>query len=240
MDKTDIRTQLAMILSTRGAGDLMESLSGGLWGATSERATADSIRQLVEAQTESKDSPSYAGKSAEALTAEMTQLGRAMAEVKAASLQQTATVEQNTMALAEGTASRLRDVAGTVSSVIGGGSGWLNLAGGLGAAVSGISKLFSQDKKEPAVEVIPYVQPAPVRIEAALPQGDLSGFSNVAYGQDGLVRSLPSPTAVSPQITVQVQTMDSRSFLDHSDDIARAVRNAMLNMHSVNDVMAEL
>jgi hypothetical protein len=34
--------------------------------------------------------------------------------------------------------------------------------------------------------------------------------------------------------------MDSRSFLDHSDDIARAVRDAMLNMHALNDVVSEL
>lgn len=240
MDKTDIRTQLAMILSTRGANDLNASITGGLWSSASERTSADSIRQLVEKETEGGRSPSYAGNAVEALTGEVKQLGKTMAEVKAASLQQTATVEQNTMALAEGTAAKLRDVAGTVSSVIGGGSGWLNLVGGLGAAVSGISRLFSQDKKEPAVEAIPSVQPAPVRIEAALPQGDVSGFANVFYGQDGLVRSGPRSSAVIPQITVQVQAMDSRSFLDHSDDIARAVRDAMLNMHSVNDVLAEL
>ena len=30
------------------------------------------------------------------------------------------------------------------------------------------------------------------------------------------------------QITVQVQAMDSQSFLDHSNDIALAVRQAML------------
>ena len=47
----------------------------------------------------------------------------------------------------------------------------------------------------------------------------------------------------SPQgqsILVQVQTMDSQSFMDHSNDIAQAVRQAMLNLHSVNDVIADL
>ncbi len=34
--------------------------------------------------------------------------------------------------------------------------------------------------------------------------------------------------------------MDSRSFLDHSDDIAQAVRQAMLNMNSLNDVVTSL
>jgi hypothetical protein len=41
-------------------------------------------------------------------------------------------------------------------------------------------------------------------------------------------------------ILVQVQAMDSQSFMDHSNDIAQAVRQAMLNLHSVNDVIADL
>jgi len=42
------------------------------------------------------------------------------------------------------------------------------------------------------------------------------------------------------QIVVNVQAMDSRSFLDHSQDIAQAVREAMLNMHALNDVVSEI
>jgi hypothetical protein len=34
--------------------------------------------------------------------------------------------------------------------------------------------------------------------------------------------------------------MDSQSFLDRSDDIANAVRAAMLNSHPINDVIASL
>jgi hypothetical protein len=34
--------------------------------------------------------------------------------------------------------------------------------------------------------------------------------------------------------------MDSQSFLDHSDDIASAVKQAMLNMNSINDVVTSL
>ena len=41
-------------------------------------------------------------------------------------------------------------------------------------------------------------------------------------------------------ILVQVQAMDSQSFMDHSNDIAQAVRQAMLNLHSVNDVISGL
>ena len=34
--------------------------------------------------------------------------------------------------------------------------------------------------------------------------------------------------------------MDSQSFMDHSTDIANAVRAAMLNLHPINDVVASL
>ncbi len=50
-------------------------------------------------------------------------------------------------------------------------------------------------------------------------------------------RGLPAPP---PQITVNVQAMDARSFLDRSNDIALAVRDAMLNMNAINDVVNEL
>jgi hypothetical protein len=34
--------------------------------------------------------------------------------------------------------------------------------------------------------------------------------------------------------------MDSQSFMDHSYEIAQAVRSAMLNMNSLNDVVSDL
>jgi hypothetical protein len=44
----------------------------------------------------------------------------------------------------------------------------------------------------------------------------------------------------SPQISVNIQAMDSQSFLDHSGEIAQAVRQAMLSLNSINDVMNDL
>jgi hypothetical protein len=43
-----------------------------------------------------------------------------------------------------------------------------------------------------------------------------------------------------PQISVSVQTMDAQSFLDNSDQIAQAVRGAMLNLSSINDVINDI
>jgi hypothetical protein len=43
--------------------------------------------------------------------------------------------------------------------------------------------------------------------------------------------------ATPAQVTIQVQALDSQSFLDHSDDIAMAVRQAMLETTVLNDVI---
>jgi hypothetical protein len=60
----------------------------------------------------------------------------------------------------------------------------------------------------------------------------------VEYGQTGQPRALPASPA--QQVTIQVNAMDSQSFLDHSEDIAQAVKAAMLSSSSLNDVIADL
>src|SRR5262249_50654879 len=72
-------------------------------------------------------------------------------------------------------------------------------------------------------------------------------LGNVAdYSQGGGV-PLPYEQAASEggrsgqtSINVTVQAMDARSFLDRSSDIAAAVRDAMLNLNSINDVVNDL
>jgi hypothetical protein len=87
-------------------------------------------------------------------------------------------------------------------------------------------------------------QPAPLVPFALPPSLNLASTTNnqnVSWGENGLPRSAGSSgSSAGQQITVQVQAMDSQSFLDHSDDIAQAVRQAMLNMNSINDVITSL
>ncbi len=61
----------------------------------------------------------------------------------------------------------------------------------------------------------------------------------MSYGQDGLPRTAQSSGGSQTSITVQVQALDSQSFLDHSDDIAKAVRRAVLNTNALSDVLNE-
>jgi hypothetical protein len=74
---------------------------------------------------------------------------------------------------------------------------------------------------------------------------------NSPAGGTGLSNPVSNPTtspasnqasapASATQITVQVQAMDSQSFLDHSNDIALAVRQAMLQSSVLNDVIREV
>jgi hypothetical protein len=47
-------------------------------------------------------------------------------------------------------------------------------------------------------------------------------------------------SAPVPQVIVQVQTMDSQSFMDHSDRIAEAVKRSLLESHGLADTLREL
>ena len=66
--------------------------------------------------------------------------------------------------------------------------------------------------------------------------GDTADSSVRSVGRLTTAKNAPS----APTINIQVSAMDSRLFLDHSSQIAQAVREAMLNMHSLNDFVSEL
>jgi hypothetical protein len=118
---------------------------------------------------------------------------------------------------------------------------------GLGGLASELFGLFGGGDSQPAPALSRYIMPNSLNFEAA---DTGNGIGNVDYDQTGMPRAYgvgqsgasgnPTPGTYGPQITVNVQAMDSRSFLDRSTDIAAAVRNAMLNLNSINDVVSEL
>lgn len=125
----------------------------------------------------------------------------------------------------------------------------------LAPLVRGIFNLFRREKDEEDIEPVRFSLPAPLRTEAGLAlDGQTVAIDRGAGGRVRTIRPAETPvanwdadrTATSAMgtpvqnITVQVQAMDSRSFLDHSEDIARAVRDAMLHSHSINDVVNDL
>ncbi|HWQ55525.1 MAG TPA: hypothetical protein VN442_17695 [Bryobacteraceae bacterium] len=128
----------------------------------------------------------------------------------------------------QGTASRV------ASSVLRNALGMVPLA----KAVWGLFGGGGNEEELP--DLVKYALPASLRFETA--EGPGASLRGVDYAQDGLPRAYSAERAVEagPQVTVQVQAMDSRSFLDHKEEIAQAVREAMLNTHSLNDVVNEL
>jgi hypothetical protein len=108
---------------------------------------------------------------------------------------------------------------------------------GLSPLISGIASLFAGggDSSAPA-PLVKFALPPPIQVNGGVSESGGQAFA-VDNPQGGLPRR--APTGTPAQITVQVQAMDSQSFLDHSGDIAMAVRQAMLESSVLNDVVRE-
>lgn len=173
---------------------------------------------------------------------QVASLSKQLGDLKTVQQNQLDKLNANTQALLQNTAAR----STTANSASGGlGSLASSLFGGaLGIAplVKGIFDLFGSNT--PAVQpLVPFNLPAAIKYEGAL-NGSNGGVSSVDYGQGGQVRTLvgggSKAAQAAPTVNIQVNAMDTQSFLDRSDDIARAVRQALLNSSSLNDVIADL
>ena len=142
------------------------------------------------------------------------------------------------------------------------GTVWDVFKSGLGVSplVQGLMSLFGGggDSSAPA-PLVKYALPPAINFQAADVNG---GIVSMDYDQSGMSRAYTSSHAVEPatqagaaapsvaagpggsapatQITVNVQALDARSLMDRSNDIALAVREAMLNMNAINDVVNDL
>ena len=105
--------------------------------------------------------------------------------------------------------------------------------------VKGLFSLFGGGgSSQTAQPLVPFTLPASIRYEGPYSSANRGQVTGVDSGQNGTARvSGPAPTT---NVQIQVSAMDSRSFLDHSADIAAAVREAILHSNSLNDVIADL
>jgi hypothetical protein len=157
-----------------------------------------------------------------------------------------------TQTSSDGAGSTVESVA---TSVLASGFGIVPLIGGLLGLFGGGPPIASPPLR--------YQMPAPISFTSA---DTGSGLTAMDYDQTGLPRlyepagdtqpglagaqgsgttvqsgsSTQASTASPPQVTVSVQAMDAQSFMDYSGQIANAVRSAMLNMSSLNDVVNDL
>jgi len=109
----------------------------------------------------------------------------------------------------------------------------------LGPLISGIAGLFGggEDASAPP-PLVNFSLPPALRAEAGVRESDPGAAFAVDHSQGGVPR--PIVNSAPAQITVQVHAMDSRSFLDHSSEIAMAVRQAMLESNVLSDVIREV
>ena len=165
----------------------------------------------------------------------------------------------------EQAAKQIGDLRGSSSSETSGGVGSTVAAAvskvfisGLGVMplITGLLGLFGGGESPEPPPLVKYSLPERIYFQEA---STGSGISEVDYDQTGTARLYSgaqagssaaaaaggprggtAPSLPAPQINVTVQTMDARSFLDHSTEIAQAVRHAMLSLNSINDVVNEL
>lgn len=168
-------------------------------------------------------------------------LGRLVAELgqlRTASQSQAAAVAENTQAVWQNTVAQASvEKSSALSSA--GKTAWKVLGSGLTLSPlwSGLARLFGGSKAEEPAPLAAYVPPPAVRLEGEVTRA--GGQEQYTWEWEELRGRHTAPRA-APQITVQVQALDSRSFLDHSEEIAQAVREAMLNSHALNDVVSEV
>lgn len=134
-----------------------------------------------------------------------------------------------------------QSVPGTIASTAGGVADSF-LSGGslLSPIISGIMSLFGSGDSSTPAPLAPFIMPPALNVDATAGQTTGSQLVGSDYGSNGLPRAQTTTSQASSIVTVQVNAMDSRSFLDRSNDIASAVRQAILSSHSINDVLSEL
>jgi hypothetical protein len=217
-------------LPAREASSLIAAIAADPDGHSSSLQVMDQVSRSNSAPQSvvRPDSSSDTGR----IAAELTEMRRSLAQ-NPSSPSQPATTS------AAGQPENGSSTAETVFKAIG-------MATGIGPIAAGLMALFgSRSSSEQPLSTVPFELPTPVSIDAGLTTD--RQFTNVMYAADGTPRSVASQPSSSAEgrsatapIQINVQAMDSRSFLDHSDEIARAVRSAMLHSHSLNDVVAEL
>jgi hypothetical protein len=151
----------------------------------------------------------------------ISQASEEIALLEAQFRQQTAFLQTNLQSVATQAPSAGSSVGSDIADHFSGGSGSLGGLGLLSPLLTGLLSLFGGGGSKSEVDPLPvYAPPPSVQISDTL-------------------RSAPQSSA-APQVTVNVSAMDSQSFMDRSADIASAVREAMLNLHPINDVVARL
>jgi len=218
--------------------------------------TQDELYQTFVAVAGQQDSnPGGAFESGEEIAASLSNTVKQLSELQGSSAPQAASGSSST-SNASTTSSGGISAESIVSTVLESGLGMVPL-------VVGLLGLFGGGGTPAPPTLEKYAMPDRLYFEGADTGSDVSGADYDQMGMPRAYRAAPdggsaqTSGSASPgssgsgapsgpsgagaaQITVNVQAMDSQSFLDHSNEIAQAVRAAMLNSNSINDVVNNL
>lgn len=107
----------------------------------------------------------------------------------------------------------------------------------LGPLWKGLFSLFSGGGDSQPAPLTKYAFPEDTRTDVAASLRTDGQASGVRSDSLGLAQS--TPVAQAP-IQISIQALDARSILDRSDDIAAALKQAMLSNHEINDNLNEI
>ena len=130
-----------------------------------------------------------------------------------------------------------KDVLNAFNPLAGGKSSSVLTSLFLGPVWKGLFSLFNRSSEDQPAPPTKYAFPQDTRsdLNAAL-RGD---GQNVGVRSDAFGLSQATPQAPA-SITISIQALDARSILDRSDDIAAALKQAMLSNHDINDNLNEI
>ncbi len=110
---------------------------------------------------------------------------------------------------------------------------WLN-------PIAGLVGLFTGGRKEEE-PIAPVMSPRQSKryLEYGMLASRGGEFSQVDRDEGGRTRLIMPQHTAEPNVVVQVQTIDSSSFIDHRDAIASAVKQALMESHGLGTVLGE-
>lgn len=115
------------------------------------------------------------------------------------------------------------------------GSGWTGLVSQLNPVLGGILRLFGGGSTEERPPLPLAAKPTTAHLELGIRSGD-GGYYLVDREESGLPRA--NKPFGAPAVVVQVEAMDSRSFLDRTPEIAEAVQRALLESEGMQRLLA--
>jgi hypothetical protein len=212
---------------TASRNDLLGQLAASTGGDSGGGSGGSSVTGLAQSSSSS------------GITEQLTSLTTQITSLTSIQQSQISALQDNTQAITQNTTSKSSSgssvgstVASDASSFLGGG------LSSLSPLIGGLLSLFGGGGGQTLAVPSPFMLPAPVQSQAGVTASAPGQVSPVSYSNSGQPRG--QSASASTQVTVQVNAMDSQSFLDHSDDIANAVKQAILNSNSLNDIISSL